>query len=108
MLYQTCSQATISPAKKGRALLPGSEARHADVLLPSWHQELDIVLDVTVVSPLQQRLVVRAAEVPGVALTYAYDRKAGQSLHECKSQGIYFSPLPVKTLGATSPPGHMN
>ena len=68
MIHQVCSQAALSPVKEGRALLPGKDARPADVLLPSWHQGQNTALDITVVSPLQQALVLKAAEEPGSAL----------------------------------------
>ena len=42
----------LSPVREERALLPGVDARPADVLLLSWHQGHDTALDVTVVSPL--------------------------------------------------------
>ena len=103
MIHQVCSQAALSPVKEGRALLPGKDARPADVLLPSWHQGQNTALDVTVVSPLQQALVLKAAEEPGSALTHAYQRKMRQSSDDCYTQGIHFVPLPVETLGGWHP-----
>ena len=103
MLFQVCSQAALSPVKEERALIPGREARPADVLLPSWHQGQDTALDVTVVSPLQLALVEKAAEQPGAALTHAFDRKQRQSFEDCKAEGVHFSPLPVETLGGWHP-----
>ena len=99
LLFQVSSQAALSPVREERALLPGRDSRPADVLLPSWFQGLDTALDVTVVSPLQQALVAKAAEHPGAALTHAYERKNRQSFEDCKTQGIHFQPLPVETLG---------
>ena len=52
---------------KERALIPGTDARPADLLLPSWTAGRDTALDVTVVSPLQVALVRQAAQTPGHA-----------------------------------------
>ena len=49
-LYHTCSQACLAPTREERALIPGTDARPADLLLPSWTAGRDTALDVTVVS----------------------------------------------------------
>ena len=46
--------------KEPAGLLPGSDDRPADVLIPFWTNGQDSTLDVTVVNPLQAGLVVRA------------------------------------------------
>ena len=99
-LYQTAAQAALGPTKEERALIPGRNARPADVYIPNWVGGRDTALDVTVVSPLQQALVDRAADEPGFALTHAYQRKMRQSHEDCNSEGISFIPLPVETLGS--------
>jgi len=95
LLFQISSQAALSPVREERALLPVKDSRPADVFLPSWFQGLDTALDVTVVSPLQQALVAKAAETAGAALSHAFERKNRQSLEECRAEGIHFIPLPV-------------
>ena len=67
-LFQTAVQASLSPAREERALIPGGEVRPADVFLPSWSNGRDTALDVTVVSPLQQSLVDKATEEKSHAL----------------------------------------
>ena len=89
--------------REDRTLLPGKDSRPADVLLPSWFQGHDTALDVTVVSPLQQALLSKAADTAGAALSHAFDRKNRQSLEDCRAQGIHFIPLPVETLGGWHP-----
>ena len=56
-LWQTAAAAALGPVKEGRFLLPGRDARPADLLLPRWSGGQDAALDVTVVSALQQAMV---------------------------------------------------
>ena len=62
-------------AREFRGLLPGNDARPADVFIRSWIKGQDAVLDVTVVSPLQAACINRAADEQGYALDYAKQRK---------------------------------
>ena len=71
--------------------------------VPSWHQGHATALDVTVVSPLQQALIGKAAETAGAAASRAYDRKNRQSFEEYRAQGIHFIPMSVETLGGWHP-----
>ena len=102
-LYRACCQAGLCPVRESQALLPDSDSRPADVLLPSFDQGRDCALDVTVVSPLQQSLLVKAGEEPGAALTYAYERKMRQSSEACQQAGLHFFPLPFETFGGLHP-----
>ena len=52
VLFSTCQQAALAPVREDRALLPGTEARPADILLPHWTGGRDTALDITVVNPL--------------------------------------------------------
>ena len=97
-LFQCASQAALGPTKEQRALIPGESSRPADVYIPNWVEGRDAALDVTVVSPLQQALVERAAEEPGHVLQHAYERKNGQSEEVCHQQGIKFLALPIEHL----------
>ena len=100
-LYHTCASAALAPTKEGRALLPGTNARPADVFLPHWSNGKDTAWDVTVVNPLQQELVDTAATTAGHALSYAFNWKVsrGGVGAACQREGIVFLPLPVETLG---------
>ena len=97
----TCASAALAPTKEGRALLPGTNARPADVFLPHWSSGKDTAWDVTVVNPLQQELVEAAATTAGHALSYAFNWKVsrGGVGAACQREGIVFIPLPVETLG---------
>jgi hypothetical protein len=59
----------------------------------------DVALDVTVVSPLQDALVQRAAEHPGHALEHRLEEKMRKSFDACHRQGVVF--LPLTRLGNT-------
>ena len=98
-LFHTAQQACLGPTREDRALLPGTEARPADVLIPHWTAGKDTALDVTVVNPLQDRLVNQAAVNAGHALNTAYSRKMTQTGEACRRAGIVFIPLPMETLG---------
>ena len=50
------SQEALGPRKEPAGLLPGSDDRPADVLLPFLANGKDAALDVSVVNPLQQQL----------------------------------------------------
>ena len=83
--------------KEGRFLLPGRDARPAD--LPRWSGGQDAALDVTVVSALQQAMVGGSATTDGFALSKAFDRKVAKVGEACRQQGISFIPLAMDTLG---------
>ena len=56
----------IRPARQireDRALLPGTDARPADILLPGWFGGKDTALDITVVNPLQTAYIDQSADV---------------------------------------------
>ena len=98
-LYNTCTQACLGPTREDRALIPGSNAKPADVLIPSWTGGKDTALDITVVNPLQVALVSRAATTPGHALTHRYNEKMSKHGEPCRGAGMVFIPMPVETLG---------
>ena len=60
-LFQAAAQAALGPQKEPPGLLPGSDDRPADILLPFWSQGKDTALDITVVNPLQGALIDQVA-----------------------------------------------
>ena len=98
-LYQTAVSASLAPVKEGRFLLPGRDARPADLLIPRWAGGKDACLDVTVVSPLQRAMVQGAATTDGFALQKAFDRKISKAGEDCRQAGLAFIPLAADTLG---------
>ena len=73
-LFHTAVSASLAPTREDRALLPGTDARPADVMIPHWTHGKDTALDVTVINSLQALTVAQAAINPGHALTVAYNR----------------------------------
>ena len=102
MLYNACSSAALGPTREDRALLPGTEAKPADILLPGWSGGKDTALDITVVNPLQTQFINQSAAVAGYALRKTYERKMLRYGDSCKEAGLLFRPLPMDTLGAWS------
>ena len=49
-------------------LVPCSQSRPADILLPNWSCGRPVALDVHVISPLQQQIIAEASHRPGHAL----------------------------------------
>ena len=98
-IHSSAAAAALNPTKEGRYLLPGNNRRPADIYLPGWAAGLDAALDVTVVNPLQDATVERAAVTPGHALQYRYNAKMASAAEECQAQGITFLPLVVESLG---------
>ena len=98
-LFQTAVQAGLGPRKEPDGLLPGSDDRPADVLIPFWTSGKDTALDITVVNPLQTALVTRASQDGNSAVEHAHMGKARKYEERCAREGITFIPLAVDTLG---------
>ena len=98
-LHDVAASAALGPVKEGRFLLPGSDRRPADVMIPGWAAGRDAALDVTVVNPLQAGTLAGAAVTPGHALEYRYKAKMAESEEACNSQGITFLPVVLESLG---------
>ena len=99
VIYAVAASAALGPTKEGRFLLPGSDRRPADVLVPHWAGGRDAALDVTVIHSLQGGTVALAAATPGAALKVAHKRKVDGAAEACRRQGIVFVPLACESLG---------
>ena len=84
-LFSAAQSAALAPRKEMPSMVPGSASRPADVFLPTWEGGQPAALDVTVVSTLQNRTVVRAASVSGYALSVARERKIAAHSETCQS-----------------------
>ena len=73
-------------------LLPGSDERPADILLPFWDQGRDTALDVCVVNPLQEGLVERVAREGEAGVQHAFSAKVAKYGARCDVEGISFIP----------------
>ena len=100
LLFSSAATANLSPLKEVQALIPGTEARPADLYLRNWTSGKDTCLDITIVNALRTDLVSRAATEPGHALTTAYAKKWKSYGEQCENEGLTFIPLPMDTLGA--------
>ena len=105
--YETAVSAALAPVKEGRYLIPGSDRRPADVLIPYWRSGKDAALDITVVNPIQQATLHQAAVTPGYALTYAYEGKMNKAAEACRQQGLAFIPLAFESFGGWHEVTHM-
>ncbi len=57
----TASSWLQAATREERSLLPDTQARPGDVLIPHWTGGRDTALDMTVINPLQTGFVVQAA-----------------------------------------------
>ena len=99
-IFSAAQSAALGPTKEGRFLLPGTDRRPADVLIPYWVGGRDAALDVTVINPLQTATLAGAASNPGSALSVAYARKMTSAGEQCQRQGLAFIPMAAESLGA--------
>ena len=102
VLFAAAQSAALAPRKEVPALIPGSGCRPADVYLPNWLGGRPTALDVSVISPLQQRTLFEAANTPGHALQVGINRKMASHSSDCQSVGVNFIPLIVESLGSWS------
>ena len=73
-LFQTTVTAGLGPVKEPDGLLPGSDDRPADVLIPFWSGGRDAVLDFTMVNPLEADLVSKASGDASSTVQHTYLR----------------------------------
>ena len=98
-LFQAAVQAGLGPSKEPDGLLPGSDDRPADILIPFWTQGKDTAIDVTVVNPLQCALVARSSQDGDSAVAHAYNGKVRFYGERCAREGIAFLPMAVDSFG---------
>ena len=102
-IFQTAQSANLAPQKEGRALIPLTDSRPADVLVPRYTSGKDTCYDVTVINCLRSDMIERSAEEPGYAVAHAYRSKWTKYGAACESEGMVFVPLPVDVFGAWHP-----
>ena len=102
-LFQAAVQAGLGPSRGPDGLLPGSDDRPADLLIPHWCSGQDAALDFTAVNPLQAALVRGASQDGGSAVDHAHRAKCRKYEERCAREGITFLPLAVDTLGGWHP-----
>ena len=75
VLYQMAQQDQLGPRKVPNGLLPGTDERPVDVLLPYWTHGKDTAINVTVVNALQLALVARVPTDGGYAAAHSHSKK---------------------------------
>ena len=99
VLFLAARSAALAPTREAPSVVPDSQSRPADILLPTWSRGHPAALDVTVISPLQQQTLHAAASTPGHALQVSVQRKPTAHLSACCSAGVEFIPIVLETLG---------
>ena len=102
-LLQVAVQGGLGPIKEPDGLLPGSDDRPADLLIPFWSGGRDTAIDFTVVNPLQAALVRKSAQDGSSAVEHSHNVKVRKYEERCAAEGISFVPLAVDTLGGWHP-----
>ena len=98
-IFKAAVEAGLGPVREPDGLLPGSDDRPADVLIPIWTEGRDTALDITVVNPLQQALVEKSSEEGDIAVEQAHKTKLRKYEERCNAEAITFLPLAVDTFG---------
>ena len=99
-LFHSAATAHLAPLREERALLPDTDSRPADVLIPNWTGGKDTAIDVTVVNPLRNDYILKSSDNPEYALTTSFQSKWRKYGPACEAQCLVFLPLPALTLGA--------
>ena len=98
-VFKEAQLASLNPTSERPNLIAASLSRPADVFLPNWLDGRRVALDVSVTSPTQERLLLRAAKTPGVAIEQRKSTKMRVHADACRQEGIHFCPLVVETFG---------
>ena len=98
-IFATAASVHLAPTKEDRALLPNTDSRPADVMVPNYIGGLHAAMDVSVINSMQAQTVDRAATEPGYALTLRYNQKLNRYSEACLAEGIKFCPLIVEAHG---------
>ena len=99
VIFSAAQSAALAPTKEAPGVIPGSQSRPADILLPTWKGGRPAALDIHVISPLQESMVSESSFTQGHALQAGVQRKLSSSLSACRSTGTDFVPLVAETLG---------
>ena len=101
-IFSAAQSAALAPRKEFPSLIPDRQCRPADIFLPHWDRGLPAALDVSVISTLQQRTLIGAAESQGHALSVCVERKMATHAAPCSAVGVSFISLAFESLGGVS------
>ena len=104
-IFDTAASAGLAPLKEERALLPGNNRRHADILLRHWFGGKDAALDVTITHPLKSDTraltalsTASTALTPGHAASVTLENKMRGAAELCRAEGLAFVPWYTNAL----------
>ena len=98
-ILQEAQRAGFNPKKELPALIPGSQSRPADIFVESWTNGRRVAFDVSVVSPTQDAIIDRAANVAASAIEMRKSEKTRKHAENCRASGLFFEPLVVESFG---------
>ena len=98
-IFMEAQHASLNPKKEMPGLIPGSLSRPADVFIENWVDGRKIAFDVSVVSPVQDAILHRAADSAAAAIEMRKASKIRDHFNNCRAQGIFFQPLVVESFG---------
>ena len=102
-IHDEAQRASLNPTKEFPGIVPGSLSRPADIYIPDWIDGRKVAFDVSVISPTQEALLLRAAETAATAIEARKASKNRTHFENCRAQGIFFQPLVVETFGGWDP-----
>ena len=73
-IFLAARTAALAPMRELPSLIPGSQARPADIFLPNWDRGRPTTLDVAVISTLQQLTLQGAAITPARVMPWLSGR----------------------------------
>ena len=98
-LFGIAVEAGLSPRKEESDLFSGSKRKPGDIFIPGWKNGKDCALDVTVVCPIQDSMVDKAAAKALYAADEAFKRKNTKNVDDCAKINVEFIALAVETFG---------
>ena len=99
VIFKAAQHASLNPLKEMPGLIPGSLSRPADVYIGNWVDGRKVAFDVSVTSPVQETILIRAADHPAAAIDARKQAKMRAHHADCQAQGIFFQPLVVESFG---------
>ena len=98
-IFNEAQRACLDPTKEMPGIVPGSLSRPADVFVRNWIDGRKVAFDVSVVSPVQDAIILRASDIPGAAIEMRKAEKNRKHFDNCRARGIHFQALVVETFG---------
>ena len=86
--FNAAQSAALAPSREASGMVPGSLFHPVDVFLLSWSCGRPAVLDIHVISPLQQLTLAKASVSPGHALQIGVQCKLASNLPACQDAGV--------------------